>query len=180
LLGAAADWWAHPSIARWARGNPTTIPEWRRLILDHAEGRSGEADRRRIAYLAARFVEQLIERELFEEAGFWRDIGQLLSGLLPESESFRGQTFIRGMFAFLERSMPSSFLLDVLTEQFGGHLEGARLDPAWLVWQQGKARAIAWRTYDADDFADLPVLADALSDAGCDEPLVFDWCLGKS
>jgi hypothetical protein len=41
------------------------------------------------------------------------------------------------------------------------------LDPAWLVWNGGTVRKLAGEVYEARDLARLPVLADALEDAGC-------------
>jgi hypothetical protein len=41
------------------------------------------------------------------------------------------------------------------------------IDPAWLRWNHGTVPAIARRVYDERAFHDLPILADALEDAGC-------------
>lgn len=56
------------------------------------------------------------------------------------------------------------------------------IDPAWLAWNNGAVRRIA-RTIAAEGcFDQLPVLADALEEAGCtDESLLrhcrgFEWC----
>jgi hypothetical protein len=45
-----------------------------------------------------------------------------------------------------------------------------RLDPAWLAWDDGAARKLAEAAYDERAFDRLPVLADALEDAGCTDP----------
>jgi hypothetical protein len=49
----------------------------------------------------------------------------------------------------------------------------ARLDPAWLAHS---VLSIARRAYDERDFAALPVLADALADAGCDDEDLLRHC----
>jgi DNA-binding protein Fis len=41
------------------------------------------------------------------------------------------------------------------------------LDPTWLVWNGGTVPQLARAIYDDDRFDDLPILADALEDAGC-------------
>ena len=41
------------------------------------------------------------------------------------------------------------------------------IDPAWLRWNGGTVSALACRIYDERAFHDLPVLADALEEAGC-------------
>jgi hypothetical protein len=41
------------------------------------------------------------------------------------------------------------------------------LDPAWRRWDGGKVRSLAEQIHAARDLDALPVLADALEDAGC-------------
>jgi hypothetical protein len=40
-------------------------------------------------------------------------------------------------------------------------------DPAWLAWEGGLVVKLARSIYDSQQVEDLPVLADALVDAGC-------------
>jgi uncharacterized membrane protein len=48
-----------------------------------------------------------------------------------------------------------------------------RLDPAWLAWNGGLISKLAQAIYTERRFLDLPVLGDALEEAGCsDEPLL--------
>jgi hypothetical protein len=41
------------------------------------------------------------------------------------------------------------------------------IDTAWLRWNHGTVPAVARRVYEERAFHDLPILADALEDAGC-------------
>ncbi len=41
------------------------------------------------------------------------------------------------------------------------------IDATWLTWKEGTGPRLAGAIYDARDFDRLPVLADALEDAGC-------------
>jgi hypothetical protein len=50
------------------------------------------------------------------------------------------------------------------------------VDPAWLQWNGGTVSAIARRIYDERAFHDLPILADALEEAGCTNPAILDHC----
>jgi hypothetical protein len=43
-------------------------------------------------------------------------------------------------------------------------------DPAWLAWKDGTIPKLAQAIYDERAFDRLPVLADALEEAGCDNP----------
>jgi hypothetical protein len=49
---------------------------------------------------------------------------------------------------------------------------------AWLVWDGGALARIARSIHDASRFEDLPVLADALEEAGCTDPTFLDHCRG--
>jgi hypothetical protein len=48
--------------------------------------------------------------------------------------------------------------------------------PAWLAWNEGTVRKLAQAIYDERAFDRLPVLADALEDAGCTDAAVLDHC----
>lgn len=50
------------------------------------------------------------------------------------------------------------------------------VDAAWLKRRQGKVPKIAQRIYDARAFADLPILADALEEAGCTNAELLAHC----
>jgi hypothetical protein len=52
------------------------------------------------------------------------------------------------------------------------------IDPAWLCWNAGTVPAIAHRIYDERHFEDMPILADALEDAGCADAAILDHCRG--
>lgn len=50
------------------------------------------------------------------------------------------------------------------------------VDSAWLTWNHGTVPAIARHVYDDRAFHDLPILADALEDAGCTDPEILGHC----
>ncbi len=45
-------------------------------------------------------------------------------------------------------------------------------------WQTNTAVAIARRMYESRDFSAIPILADALQDAGCDSGAILNHCRG--
>jgi hypothetical protein len=49
-------------------------------------------------------------------------------------------------------------------------------DPAWLAWRGGLVVAMARQLYEARDFGDLAILADALEDAGCTDAELLGHC----
>jgi hypothetical protein len=50
------------------------------------------------------------------------------------------------------------------------------IDPKWLTWNHGTVPAIARRIYEERAFHDMPILADALEDAGCTEADLLAHC----
>jgi hypothetical protein len=48
------------------------------------------------------------------------------------------------------------------------------VNPAWLRWNYGTVPSIARRIYEERAFHDMPILADALEDAGCADPELLD------
>jgi hypothetical protein len=50
------------------------------------------------------------------------------------------------------------------------------INPRWLTWNYGTVPAIALRIDEDRAFHDLPILADALEDAGCTDAAVLDHC----
>jgi hypothetical protein len=59
---------------------------------------------------------------------------------------------------------------------FGNPFRSVTLDPAWLSWHGGLPVSIARRMYDSRDFSDMPVLADALEEAGCRDAEILGHC----
>jgi hypothetical protein len=56
---------------------------------------------------------------------------------------------------------------DLVREIFGNPFDPVHIDPAWLLWNNRTVPQIAKRIYQERSFGDLPVLADALEEAGC-------------
>jgi hypothetical protein len=67
---------------------------------------------------------------------------------------------------------------DLLRDVFFPLLHSVRFRPAWRAWHGGAAVKIAREIYDRRRFEELPVLADALEEAGCDERALLDHCRG--
>ena len=67
---------------------------------------------------------------------------------------------------------------EVVREIFSNPFRPVRIDPAWRGWNDGMAVRIARAIYDERAFDRMPVLADALEDAGCDDPDILSHCRG--
>jgi hypothetical protein len=58
----------------------------------------------------------------------------------------------------------------------GNPFRPVTLDPAWLAWNDGTIQKLAQAIYDDRAFDRLPVLADALEEAGCDNAEILNHC----
>jgi hypothetical protein len=70
-----------------------------------------------------------------------------------------------------ERAVQAALLRDLC----GNPFFPVRVDPAWRT---GTVAALAETLYDDRAFDRLPILADALEDAGCTDPAILDHCRG--
>jgi hypothetical protein len=68
--------------------------------------------------------------------------------------------------------------LPLLRDIFGNPFRRPTVDPAWLAWSGRMVINLARAIYDAHRFTDLPVLADALEEAGCDDEAILAHCRG--
>jgi hypothetical protein len=108
---------------------------------------------------------------------------QVADGLLPPDEAARAAVRVRrlawddralapvhhvprwfGEPALVWEPVPRVALLRCL---FGNPFRPVTADPAWLAWNGGTLGRLARALYDEHAFDRLPILADALEDAGC-------------
>jgi hypothetical protein len=71
-----------------------------------------------------------------------------------------------------ERIYQAALLRDI----FGNPFRTMTVAPSWLSWNNGCVVKVAQSIYDERHFANLPVLADALLDAGCDSEAILAHC----
>ncbi len=63
----------------------------------------------------------------------------------------------------------------ILRDIFGNHYQKQpRIKKSWLTWEHQTALSLAQQIYQEQAFSHLPVLADALEDAGCQETSILD------
>ena len=61
---------------------------------------------------------------------------------------------------------------------FGNPFRSVPFDPSWIAWNDGTIRKLAQLIYDDRAFDRLPLLADALEDAGCTDADILGHCRG--
>ena len=74
------------------------------------------------------------------------------------------------------REDPSIFLPAVIREIFGNPFRPVVF---CLEWRTDTAVALARQMYESRDFGAMPILADALQDAGCDNDDILTHCRGE-
>jgi hypothetical protein len=68
---------------------------------------------------------------------------------------------------------------DLLRDVFGSPFSQLPvIDPAWLSWNDGTVEKLARGIYEERAFDRMPILADALEDAGCSEESILTHCRG--
>jgi hypothetical protein len=68
---------------------------------------------------------------------------------------------------------PASRMCRLLDDVFGNPFHPVAFDPSWRT---ATAVGLAQSMYESRDFAAMPILADALEEAGCDSPDVLAHC----
>jgi hypothetical protein len=80
---------------------------------------------------------------------------------------------ILGQRTFFQGSEYRIRIEHLIRDIFGNPFRPVSFDPEWRT---STAAAIAKGMYDSRDFSAMPILADALQDAGCDDEDVLDHC----
>jgi hypothetical protein len=65
---------------------------------------------------------------------------------------------------------------ELLRDVFGDCFSPVVVQPSWLAWHDGTVRRMATAIYEDRAFEQLPILADALEDAGCDNADILNHC----
>jgi hypothetical protein len=68
---------------------------------------------------------------------------------------------------------------ELVRDIFGNPFRSVTVDPALLAWAGGTVAGLARAVYDERAFDRLPILADALEDAGCAHAAILRHCRGR-
>src|SRR5437868_15528696 len=71
-----------------------------------------------------------------------------------------------------ERAAQWKLLVDI----FGEKPRSKKINPDWLTWNDGTVVQIAQSIYTERAFDRLPIVADALEEAGCHDPNSLSHC----
>ncbi len=151
MAGVCRHGWDHYGIPAIDRALATTDR--------FADGRESEG-----------WVDQL--RSRCGASSFWGiPTGSLLCAPTQESTAIRGFIDALKDSVWTEKTTLAYFLHDA----FGNPFRPVPFSPSWRT---STAVALAAQMYESRDFGAMPILADALQDAGCDSTDVLDHCRG--
>ncbi|MFO0880949.1 MAG: hypothetical protein U0840_26800 [Gemmataceae bacterium] len=66
--------------------------------------------------------------------------------------------------------------VDLIREVAGNPYKEVHFDPRWLTWEGGQIVRFAEAVYESMEFDRMPILADALEEAGCSDETVLEHC----
>jgi hypothetical protein len=122
-----------------------------------------------IIEVAERFADGLAT--LDEIRSYWLEPGGLNEVTWPE----RPNEWAFVVVAFSLHSFDAK-LAPILHDILGNPFRSASLEPAWLSWHDGLLVSMARQMYESRDFSDMPILADALEEAGCTSGDILAHC----
>ena len=112
-----------------------------------------------------------------EEARLWSVVEGMSGGWAGSLSAQAGVLRVATRSAFHVQIDPELWALSwhsngeqqcrLLRDVFGNPFRHSRVDPLWQAWESGALRRMAQGIYAERRFGDLPILADALEDAGC-------------
>jgi len=96
----------------------------------------------------------------------------LASGVVWPEAAIEGTFSDYAPRTLMERRIQAYMLRCII----GNPFRPITLDPSWLTWHDGLLVSMAQQMYDSRDFTDLPILADALEEAGCQDQGILGHC----
>lgn len=98
---------------------------------------------------------------------------EIVNAIFPDGIHSRDDYFAASSLQSDESTAQAAVLRDIMGNPFQPL---PSINPAWLAWNDGTIRKMAQIIYDERRFKDMPILADALEDAGCDHPDILSHC----
>jgi hypothetical protein len=148
----------------------------------HADGLLGDGDLARLSAAAsaarAARVMRAVPRSRAENAVNDAQMAAEAScTLFATSEMTAGQYAAQGaLWAGRTRRGEKKAKRALLHDIFGNPFRPAHVQPAWRAWHGRTLVRMARAIYDERRFGDLPILADALEEAGCAEQAILAHC----
>ncbi len=150
---------------------------------------------RRAVEAAEQFADGIISTQILEQAqrGAWttwedwprmdvrtfKAVGAAAWVAKPSMGLAEALVVLQGSLAAECRMEPADATVDrcnLIRDLFGALFCTPAADPAWLAHGNGAVLAMSRTIYEERRFEDMPILADALEDAGCTDAEILNHC----
>jgi hypothetical protein len=177
----------------WCRGSAHLLPDEQsrsaiEIVERYAEGKATLwelADVRSIALAAERSTHPQAARAVYWAASrrpdislsnVWEGAGQAVA----LDAMGRSHVDVRNLEEVYNHAlaMVGREQADLVRECLGNPFRPVNLDPTWLRWSHGIVGQLAQGIYEDRAFDRLPILGDALEEAGCHDRAILDHCRG--
>ena len=154
----------------WEWGLNETLPEAVHVVEAFADGLATDADLRRVAGEMG-----VLWREHDEPYRPYPRTCELTEALASPDNEHAWLDQINAFACDLNIADESEWLrlVEFVHDIFGSPFRPVAFSPSWRT---GTTAALARQMYDSRDFSAMPILADALQDAGCDSADILDHC----
>lgn len=160
-----------------------------RQTVDLAEATADDRDTRTLLQESLVSAREVVEEILGPLTGLRAELESLLTDdraacLLvfflawrTEQEAFHDTSaIIRYTAGRLSADGKQFLLADHIHDIFGNPFRPIAIGSVCLTWQDSLIVSMARQMYESRDFRDMPVLADALEEAGCTDQNILDHC----
>ena len=114
----------------------------------------------------------------FRTASVWIEVGIKYS-LLSAAPCLPGKDLALANQDPEAKATHARRVADLFRDIVGNPFRPVSLHPDWLAWDDGIVRRLAETMYEGRRYQELPILADALEEAGCDVPEVLEHLRGR-
>lgn len=151
--------------------NTTTDARLRRAIElseHHADGLISEEQMQ----VSSRETEELVELRGQRRNGA-DDLGPIVELERAVADLARGEILLSLLHAWQADCTRQKDWLVLIRDLLQGTMSTVTVQPTWKKWNDQLVEKVARTIYDEARFDELPILADALEEAGCDHPLLL-------
>ncbi len=147
-------------------------------VAKHHEPKLTSRRSRQAIDVAEKFADGLVTREQLIRAGRAASAAYVWNDQQQAREAARMSAYVDpwNAAAYTFRRVPNDLAVNQMREIFGNPFEPAILEQGWLSHNNGIVLQLAQRIYDDDDFSEMPILADALEEAGCEDEAILEHC----
>jgi hypothetical protein len=146
------------------------------LEVEAARLAAREAAARRQAARGSRLGQRAWRTQLVADQAAWAACHALESSRYAVGAVARATEVVAELRGLGFDGHPGHWQCHLLREIFGNPFRPAAVERDWLRWNGGCVARLAQGIYAEHRFGDLPILADALEEAGCASPDVLSHC----